>query len=149
MTERAPNDMVRWCIDNFLTRAPEWLGPGSETDTPDQRQERLYAAINAFRSEPADVREARFALETTRIGCLWGQTVCDQLAWEWAMVLLEPDEQDLGVVSPSRSHVVFPVLFLEELLGDPDRDQTSLLLYNMLKAGNLPPAGPGEYHVLG
>jgi hypothetical protein len=38
---------------------------------------------------------------------------------------------------------------LDAALSDPERDQTSLLLYNMLKAGSLPPAEPGEYRVLG
>jgi hypothetical protein len=54
-----------------------------------------------------------------------------------------------GVVSPPRSHVVFPLHYMQELLSDSERDQTSLLLYNMLKAGSLPPVSPGEYRVLG
>ena len=51
--------------------------------------------------------------------------------------------------SEQYSYNVFPVDYIQVLLSDPQRDQTSLLLYNMLKAGSLPPANPGEYSVLG
>jgi hypothetical protein len=64
-------------------------------------------------------------------------------------VSLEPGSEFFGVVSPSRSHVLFPLHYMQKLLSDPERDQSSLLLYNMLKAGSLPAAGPSEYRVLG
>lgn len=62
---------------------------------------------------------------------------------------LEPGSEFYGVVSPLRSHVVFPLHYMRELLSNPERDHTSLLLYNMLKDGSLPPSAPGEYCVLG
>jgi hypothetical protein len=114
----------------------------------DDWQQRLYEAINTFRSQPAEAREAGVSEAALCFGCLWGETLCNETGWEWATVTLRPDEEFYGVVSPSRSHVVFPLHYLRDLLSDPERDQTSLLLYNMLKAGDLPPAGPGEYKVL-
>jgi hypothetical protein len=146
MTDRPLDEDLRWCVEGFVARAPEWLGSGA--DSPDERQQRLHAAINAFRSEPAEVREARLHIEAYRVGCVWAQAVCDRLGWEWVVVSVEPEYDELGIVTPSRSHVVFPVVYARGLLGDPEREQTSLLLYNMLKAGSLPPAGPGEYAVL-
>jgi hypothetical protein len=149
MTERPLNENLQWCVASFVSRASQWLGVEAESDTPDLRQERLRAAINTFRSSPADIRESRLDVESHRIGCVWGQAVCDQLGWEWATLSPEPGVEELAVVSPSRAHAVFPVLFIHKLLTDIGRDPTSLLVYNMLKAGSLPPAAPGEYCILG
>ena len=112
-------------------------------------QQWIYETVNALRSEASEAAEDGRTQTALNLGCLWGQAVCDQLGWEWAAVTLEPGSEFYGVVSPSRSHIIFPLHYMEELLSDPDRDQTSLPLYNMLKAGSLPPAEPGEYRVLG
>jgi hypothetical protein len=135
-------------VENGVAGAIQWLG-GVRPALPDEWQERLYEAINAFRSEPVDSRKALLSKAALCFGCLWGQTICYELGWEWAAVSLEPGAEFYGVVSPSRSHMVFPLHYLQDLLSDPERDQTSLLLYNMLKAGSLPPASPGEYSVIG
>jgi hypothetical protein len=148
-TDRPLTDPERDEVEDCVAGALERLGDGADSESPDQLQKRLREAIDAFRSEPDEEREAHLSQTALCFGCLWGQTVCDRLGWEWAAVSLEPDEEFYGVVSPSRSHVVFPLHYLQDLLSDPEKDQTSLLVYNMLVAGSLPPAGPGEYCVLG
>jgi hypothetical protein len=55
----------------------------------------------------------------------------------------------MGLGGGKPGTVVFPPHYIRGLLEDPERDQTSLLLYNMLKAGSLPPAEDREYTVLG
>jgi hypothetical protein len=132
-----------------VTAALQWFDVAVGSKSPDQLQECIYEVAKVIRSQPAWAREGHLTGSALQLGCLWGQTVCDRLGWEWAAVSLEPGSEFYGVVSPSRSHVVFPLHYMQELLSDPERDHTSLLLYNMLKAGPLPPAGPGEYSVLG
>lgn len=66
------------------------------------------------------------------LGCLWGQAVCDCLGWYWANITLD-ETSAVGIVSPTRSHVAFPMSYINALVSDPGRDQTSLLTYNMLK----------------
>jgi hypothetical protein len=148
-TDRSLNSDERGEVENCVASALERFGDGAAGESPDQLQERLYQEINSLRSDPDGLPKADLSQTALCLGCLWGQTVCDRLGWEWAAVSLEPGSEFYGIVSPSRSHVVFPLHYLQDLLSDPDRDQTSLLVYNMLKAGNLPPSAPGEYTVLG
>lgn len=81
------------------------------------------------------------------IGCLWGQTVCNRLKWQWAYVTIEGNDI-FGIVSPKREYVIFPMVYIKNLLKSPEVDQTSLLIYNMLKAGKLPPSEENKYLVL-
>ena len=136
-------------VEENVSGALQWLNADARLKSPDQIQERIRAFAEIIRSVSAEEREEHLTENALLLGCLWGQTVCDQLGWEWAAVSLEAGSEFYGVVSPSRSHVVFPLHFLQEVLSDPERDHTTLLVYNMLKDGKLPPAGPGEYCVLG
>jgi hypothetical protein len=146
-TDRPLTDAEQGEVKKYMNDACRRIG-GTWPAFPDDWQQRLYEAINAFRAQPAEVREARLSEAALCFGCLWGEALWNETDWEWAAVSLEPDKELYGVVSPARSHVVFPLHYLRDLLSDPERDQTSLLLYNMLKAGDLPPAEPGEYKVL-
>ncbi len=149
-SDRPLTDEERDEFENHLAIARGWFGHGADSASPEQLQRWLHETVNALRSKPpAERHEDGMRVTAITLGCVWGQAVCDRLGWGWAAVSLEPGSEFYGVVSPSRSHVVFPLHYLQELLGDPDRDQTSLLLYNMLMAGSLPPANPGEYSVLG
>jgi hypothetical protein len=149
-TDRPLTEAERDEVENHLAIALGWFGDEGDSASPDQKKQWIYETVNALRSKPpAERHEDGMAMTAITLGCLWGQAVCGQLGWEWAAVSLEPGTEFYGVVTPSRSHVVFPLHFMQELLSDPERDQTSLLLYNMLKAGSLPPASPGEYSVLG
>ena len=69
------------------------------------------------------------------LGCSWGHAVCKRLSWRWASLTID-EETAIGIVSPTRSLIVFPMGYVNKLLTIPESDQTSLLLYNMLKAGS-------------
>ena len=81
----------------------------------------------------------------------WGETLKHNLNWEW--VMLEQAEnsgaKSIGVACSDRSHAVAVLQFLERLATDGDADQTSLLLFNMIMAGDMPAAAPGELLLLG
>lgn len=53
MTDRPLDDVLWWCVEGFVARSPEWLGAEATADTPDERQQRLYEAINTLRSQAA------------------------------------------------------------------------------------------------
>jgi hypothetical protein len=133
-------------VEGRVAGALKWLGADAGSESPDQLQQRLDVALHALRLGWAsgDITQITLCL-----AYLWGQTVCDRLGWEWAAVSLKPDAEELGVVNPSRSHVILPLEYVEELISDPARNQSILLLYDRLKAGSLPPADPGEYSVIG
>jgi hypothetical protein len=148
-TDRALTDDECREVEYHSAIALGWFGDRAGSASPDQVQQWVYETVNALRAKPpAETHEDGRSMTAISLGCLWGQAVCDRLGWEWAAISLEPGSEFYGVVSPSRSHVIFPLHYMQELLGDPERDQTSLLLYNMLKAGSLPPANSHEYNVL-
>ena len=68
------------------------------------------------------------------LGCLWGQTVCDELGWEWCCLMLGDGRETYVIVTPNRSHIVSPMDFvLEQLQKRLPEENTSMLLFNMLK----------------
>ena len=112
-------------------------------------QEAIGDAINAVtlgkKKLPKKARED-FAFD---LGCLWGQTVCDALGWQWCVATVDGDEF-VGVASKNRSHIV-PVLnfICTQIEKRSPEDNTSLLLFNMLKAGSFGKAKPGSYIPIG
>ena len=80
------------------------------------------------------------------LGCLWGQTVCDELGWQWCCVMLGAGQETYAIVTPNRSHMVSPMDFVfTQLQKRPPEDNTSMLLFNMLKAGSFGSAKPRSY----
>jgi hypothetical protein len=84
--------------------------------------------------------------EALELGCLWAEQVLRVTGWNWAE-LRKSDAANYAVVSADRALAVFPANYLRELLADSERDNTALLLFNMIRAGNVPAADPGDYEV--
>lgn len=79
------------------------------------------------------------------VGCLWGQTVCDVAGWEWCFARIGKADA-YAITTPNRSHVVAPMNFVHaQLKKRPPLDNTSLLLFNMIRAGKLPAAKPRTF----
>ena len=72
------------------------------------------------------------------------------MGWEWCAVK-HRDTEALSIASPNRSHFVQPLHFIQGQLErrGPNAEITSLLLFNMLKAGDLPRATAKTYQLLG
>lgn len=105
----------------------------------------LHAKVTELTADPksgADMDQVALAF-----GCLWGQMVVEEMGWEWASVSWGRGSCH-AVVSPDRSVMVAPIRLFQEYLTLSGRSDTSLLLFNMLKAKRVPPADPGEYRLL-
>jgi hypothetical protein len=77
--------------------------------------------------------------------------LCKTCGWEWCGLTREGGEESLAVVSHDRAYAVSPNDFLKDQLtrNSPEADNTVALLYNTIRAGNLPSARPGSYRMLG
>jgi hypothetical protein len=149
-TDRPLTVAERLNFESVLVAARKPLGKYADSFSPEQVQHLICEMIVHFRSLTDEKREARLSRTAQILGCMWGQSVCDELGWEWASVTLAPEQEVYAVVTPSRSHMAFPLALVGALLVDLEKEQTtSLLLYNSLKDGSLPPAGPREYFVVG
>ena len=83
------------------------------------------------------------------LGCLWGQTICDKLGWEWRY-LTAHGSVSFAIVPPDRSYALQPMNFVFTQLHkrEPD-DNTSLLVFNMVVGGALPKQKRGAYITFG
>jgi hypothetical protein len=119
------------------------IGPRSKAD---RVQKAIQAWIERFREKK---RRSAKAVEDAALylGCLWGQTVCDELGWEWA-ALKEGQRTHYGIVSPKRESVALPTLHFRALLKNSAEEVNTLLLYNMIKAGEMTSTAPNSYQVI-
>lgn len=138
---------IRECVKEGL----ELIGL-SQGASPDEVQRAIFQKVNDLRDDisatPEDFDGETILDLALRLGCLWGQVICDELDWEWANVTF-PEGDFFAILTPDRSRVMLPLHYFKELMNDPEKDPTSELIYNMLKAGNLPPAEANEYLVFG
>ncbi|MEW6352047.1 MAG: hypothetical protein AB1646_23600 [Thermodesulfobacteriota bacterium] len=135
-------------LETCVKAGSEMLGLDLAAASPDDIQECVFQKIGTVR-ESSDLPEHERQELGLLLGCLWGQTVCDRLGWQWAQIDFAEGGEFYGIVTPDRSHAILPLHYIDGLLKDREKDHTSLLLYNMLVAGKLPPAEAGEYSVLG
>ena len=116
------------------------------TATPDQVQAQLNGIINGLRKNPPPTD--KLVNLSLALGCLWADAVVRELGWEWAFVTKRRVDV-YAIVSPDRAYCVFPMMYAHSIVGGTTANQNCLLLYNMLKAGKLPPSEPGRYLSLG
>src|SRR5207248_1280244 len=116
---------------------------------PDKLIDLNNQSIELYRKQDEPARQAGLFDATVSLGTLWGQLICDQLGWTWASIKVDGIGDVFGVVSPNRSHLIFPMHHMNVLLYDTALEQDSLKLYNELKAGKFPAAKEGAYTILG
>jgi len=102
--------------------------------------------IGRLRADPPG--EERAIDLSLALGCLLGQQWCTGLGWEWRLVTVGGFE-GYGVVPADRRFAYFPMRDLHDLLRRKASELNVLLLFNMVAAGNVPPASPHEYVRLG
>ena len=91
----------------------------------------LYLLL--FKSPTALIAEA---------AAVWGEQVVRELSWTWQKVVRK-DTPVRAIVAPQRTHVVFPDHYVSRMVEPPYDDNTLMLTFNLLEAGNLPAAAPG------
>lgn len=77
------------------------------------------------------------------LGSLWGELVCRECGWQWAMV-----DGVAAVVSPTRSHVIFPHAWFHDVIRSSGRGPKLSELYGMIKSGSAPRSEPDSCLVL-
>lgn len=97
----------------------------------------------------ADSPGGERAAELARaLGSLLGQQWCSEFGWEWRLVSL-PGFESYGVVPSDSRYVYFAIKDIYDLLISETDELNLLLLFNMVAAGNLPPASGHEHVSLG
>lgn len=95
-------------------------------------------AVVFFRKQPGSLTDDQIK----GLGVLWGKAVSQATGWTWAQ-LIEGDSKLTCLVAQDHAHVCAPLAFIREQLeatGASPPACTALVLFNIIREGNLPPA---------
>jgi hypothetical protein len=106
----------------------------SPTADPVELATAVEQAIVFFRKQPGSLSEEQVA----GLGVLWGKAVSQATGWTWAQVL-EGETKLTCLVAQDHAHVCAPLAFVREQL-EATTPCTALVLFNIIREGNLPPA---------
>ena len=132
-------------LQEILTSARDALILIPADASPDDIVQAISEAADGLRSLRLEDQKALEA--SIPFGALWGEQVNRALGWEWVWLTEAEDQQYeyYAVVSPGREHYISPFFLLTHYIMRAKEDDTSVLLFNMLKAGMLPPSRPRGY----
>ena len=82
------------------------------------------------------------------LACAWGEQLRAATGFEWTNVRWGGGNS-IGIVPADRRFVIYPLPYFRRMLAGPDVDNTILLLFNMVLAGNVPDAAPHSFVSLG
>ena len=141
LTETESDDL-REMQDTALTMLPD-LGWEPSPEAVIEAIGEALPSLRALDRQPAF--EASIAL-----GALWGEQICRMLRWEWVWLTEVEDEQytHYAVVPPGRELFISALFVLSHYAIKAKPEDTSVLLFNMLVAGNVPTAAHGELREL-
>jgi hypothetical protein len=91
-------------------------------------------AIVFFRKQPGSLSDEQI----TGLGVLWGKAVSQATGWTWAL-LIEGETKLTCLVAQDHAHCCVPLAFVREQL-EASTPCTALVLFNIIREGNLPPA---------
>ena len=159
-------------VDDEIDPDSRGGGAGSDRSLDEGEQDDLFAnvlrggdylklpddapAAEALKALKAEVHRQRPSFASLKpnvrhnmsvaLGSVWGHLLTKEAGWEWC-ALSRDGAEFLAVVSPDRACAISPVGFIGQQLAG-DGDDTVVLLFNMIRAGKLPKAAPGEYRML-
>jgi hypothetical protein len=148
-SDRPLNDTEQRDISLSIKRGYKYLKLEPKS-SPTATQKAMLKAIDAIALGKKKVSKNVEMDLAVNLGCLWGQTVCDDIGWEWCCLMLEDRRETYVIVTPNRSHMVSPMDFvLRQLDKRLPEENTNLLLFNMLKGKSFGAAKAGSYMHVG
>ncbi len=85
----------------------------------------------------------------SQLGCLYGNILRHEMGWEWRIVK-DDGEEFLGIGPANQSVMLAPVGYIHSQMTAPvSGDNTSMLLFNMIKEGTIPKGRRGAYLSIG
>jgi hypothetical protein len=143
--ESQPGADVLLEISQAAARAREFLQLRTKA-SPKAAVAAINDAIEKIRRQkPAKpINRKELAID---LGALWGEALCATENWEWRVLRVKGDGTINAVCSPSRSHAIDPISFIHRMVSSrsSEVDTTALLVFNMIKAGDLPVSVSNAY----
>jgi hypothetical protein len=133
-------------LDVFAERGLSLLGVADDA-APAVIAARVHAFIDDVRKGSHKIPRGDPDSIALQLSVVWGCQLARALGWRWASVSYDAGAS-LGLVSPDRAHATFPLAVIQRALVKKSSN-TTLLLFNMLVDGNVPPSTPGACAPLG
>jgi hypothetical protein len=132
-----------------IARGYKQLKLDPESASAEVVQKAICAAIDAVCLGKKKTTKREIENMGLNLGCLWGQTICDKLGWEWCYMTAHGDE-GYAIAPADRSYAIEPMSYVfTQLHQRPPEDNTSLLLFNMAVGGSFKKQKRGAYITLG
>jgi hypothetical protein len=128
-----------------LRQGEDVLGITVATTSMLEVQTRIQKKVDEVRSRaPGSAAEGTHLAAT--LGTCWGESICRELEWRWAMVH-EDGSETVGIVSPHSRYVIYPQghFYLQLAHG---AGPSGLALYKKIESRELPIAAQGDFLVL-
>jgi hypothetical protein len=119
---------------------------GGDPTNPEEVVPRVRKEIDRYFKSGTIPRSFSLLDYEAALAGLWAESVVNGAGWKLVAVEVE-GERTLAVVSPDRRYIVFPFAYIPALIEEKTENNTALL-YNMIKAKNLPEAEEGDYVML-
>jgi hypothetical protein len=81
------------------------------------------------------------------LSAIFGELLCSACGWSWVELRESRSKRWIAVLSPTRNHALALVPYVQQQIQSAAPNVT--LLFNMIVAGNLPPAEPGQLVTVG
>jgi hypothetical protein len=133
-------------VDEFIEQALELVG-ATDDAPPAELAARVHAFVDDVRAKKRTIPPRDPQWVKLQLAVLWSHQLVRALGWRWANIRQASGEV-LGVVSPDLAVAAYPHAIITAAL-DKKRTNTTLLLFNMLVGGVLPPSSPGSYTSVG
>ncbi len=117
------------------------LGIAEEVLGPDSAR-RIHGYIELRRSG-ASRTKTEVSVLALELGCLWGNALLETGEWQWRMARIAGEEL-WAVFNNAGTHAVAPIVVINNLLMSKRSNNNILLLYNMIREGNLPDTIDGQ-----
>lgn len=137
---------LRADVVEMTARGYQLLGLDPATDAGEV-VDVLHATIAAIQTGERELPAGKAAgTQRLALACVLADALCRGLGWSWASV---GEAGRAAVVSPTGTHGVVPLTPIARLAKKGAGENTIKLMFNMLVAGSVPPAAPGEVVLLG
>ncbi len=115
----------------------------------EQKMTKITKVIDEYLYGKEKKDEAAVLDLASQLACLYGNILRDEVGWEWRIVSADGDEF-LGIGPADKSVMLAPVAYIHSQLTAPGSgDNTSMLLFNMIKGGTIPKGKADEYVSIG
>ena len=143
--ERALTDEERTAMDNCANIAQRYL---DAEGTPEEVVRRVSAYVDDIRS--GRVPEPKSQDLRIGIGVLWGEQIRAQVGWRWVHLAYNDGFASYALVPDDRAFACFPLNRLPEMMTVLSTAiDTTAILFQRIRAGELPIRGENAYLVIG